>query len=119
MDVLLRRERERKPDPVRFGGLRLDPSAQIATWQDKAIELDPRGFALLLVLAKAGGSITPREALIAAVWGTDADVSDNALDVCASALRRRLGAVMADLRIVARRGQGLALEQATMEKSQT
>lgn len=109
VDVLLRRDRDRKPDPVRFAALRLDPAAQTATWQGQAIELDPRGFALLLALAKASGEVVPRQKLIEAIWGGEADVTDNALDVCVSALRRRLGISEPRLLVQAHRGQGLSL----------
>ncbi len=111
VDVLLRRDRERKPDPVRFDKLRLDPTSLKASWGDEPLDLDPRGFALLLALARAGGAVAPRSALIESIWGADADVSDNALDVCASALRRRLSVVAPSLRIVAHRGQGFALHR--------
>lgn len=110
VEVLLRRDRDRKPDPVSFGGLRFDVAARACTWQERQVDLDPRGFALLLSLARATGAIVPRDVLIEAVWGPNSAISDNALDVCASALRRRLGSVTCALRIVAHRGQGLALE---------
>jgi DNA-binding response OmpR family regulator len=109
VDVLLRRDRERKPDPVRFHALRLDPAAQSATWDGKAIDLDPRSFALLLALAKSRGETVPRQTLIETIWGKDADITDNALDVCTSALRRRLGTSAPRLHVFALRGQGFAL----------
>lgn len=111
VDVLLRRDRDRKPDPVRFGLLRLDPAAHSATWHGRAIDLDPRGFALLLALARANGAVVPRQTLLETIWGGDADITDNALDVCASALRRRLGTCAPQLQVLAQRGQGLALGQ--------
>jgi two-component system response regulator QseB len=66
---------------------------------------------LLLALARAGGEFVPRALLIEIIWGKDADISDNALDVCASALRRRLGAFAPQLQVLTQRGQGLALGQ--------
>lgn len=109
VDVLLRRDRDRKPDPVRFAALRLDPATQDATWDGQVIDLDPRGFALLLALARAGGEVVQRLTLIENIWGGDTDITDNALDVCASALRRRLGTSAPRLRVLALRGQGFAL----------
>jgi len=109
VDVLLRRDRDRKPDPVRFGALRLDPATLSATWHGQAIDLDPRGFALLLALARANGAVVQRQTLLENIWGSDADITDNALDVCASALRRRLATSAPQLQVLAQRGQGLAL----------
>ncbi len=107
--VLLRRDRTRRPDPVGQAGLRLDPATRTASWEGRALDLDPRSHALLVALARAGGAVVPRSALIEEIWGTEADISDNALDVCTSTARRRLAAVTNALTIRAVRGQGLAL----------
>ncbi len=109
-EVLLRRSSNRMPDPVKLGSLRIDPSNHVASWQDCAIPLEPRAFALLLALANAKGAIVPREVLIDAIWGVGADITDNALDACASALRRRLAEAATTLQVTAYRRQGIALE---------
>lgn len=115
VEVLLRRDRERRPDPVCFAGLRIDRAAGTAAWQGRSIDLDPRSFALLLALARVGGEVVSRDTLIEQVWGGHAEITDNALDVCASALRRRLAAVASDLAVRAMRGRGLALQVARRE----
>jgi two-component system copper resistance phosphate regulon response regulator CusR len=108
--VLLRRDRERQPDPLYYGKLAINPARASAIWDGRPVELDPRGFALLLALARAAGEVVSRSALITQIWGEEADISDNALDVCASALRRRLAMVTSQLTVQAVRGQGLSLQ---------
>ena len=108
--VLLRRDRERQPDPLHYDKLTVAPANASASWDGSPLELDPRSFALLLTLTRAVGEVVSRPELIAQIWGEEADVSDNALDVCASALRRRLGMVTKQLTVQAVRGQGLSLQ---------
>jgi len=65
-------------------------------------------MAMLLTLARARGEVVPRSVLVDAIWGDDI-VTDNALDVCASALRRSLAAATDRAVIEVVRGQGYAL----------
>ena len=52
--VLLRRDRERQPDPLHYGKLTVTPASSSASWDGSLLELDPRGFALLLTLTRRG-----------------------------------------------------------------
>ena len=109
--VLVRRAAERRPDPIVYGGLSVDLLAGEARWQGGALALEPKGLAVLGVLARARGAVVERAVVIEAVWGA-AEITDNALDVVVSALRRRLaqGAPGLALRVV--RGAGLGLDLA-------
>jgi DNA-binding response OmpR family regulator len=107
--ALLKRDRLRKPDPVNLGALRIDPTAGLATWAGQPITISRRAFTLLLVLARAGGEAVGRDKLIDEIWGGDTIVTDNALDVCASALRRALAGATDRLALEAVRGHGYAL----------
>ena len=84
LQVLLRRDRLRKPDPILLGPLRLDQSGETATWAGNPIELGRRDFAMLWALARARGEVVTRSKLIDEIWGVYAIVTDNALDACAS-----------------------------------
>jgi len=107
--VLARRAAQLPPPPVRFGGLTLDRLTGNVRRDDAPILAEPRTLALLGELVLAQGAIVPRQQLIDAVWGEDAVVSENTLDVVVSALRRRLGDVAPDLTVRAVRGQGLQI----------
>ncbi len=109
VEVLVRRDRLRRPDPVRMGKLRVDLEDRAAEWDGVPIELGRRAFALLTALAKAGGKVVSREALIDEIWGPDSDITENSLDVCVSTLRRKLETVSPQIEIETVRGQGIAL----------
>jgi DNA-binding response OmpR family regulator len=107
--VLLKRDQMRKPDPICFGRLRVDPNTTCASWAGQPIETSPRAFTLLAVLAGARGEVVDRDKLIEDVWGDDASITDNALEVCVSSLRRKLASVTDEVVIEAARGCGYAL----------
>lgn len=111
LSAQFRRDKTRQPDPVVFGQLRIEPTSQRVTCSGMVVTLSGRCYNLLLALARAGGEIVERAALIDTVWGEDSVVSDNALDVCASALRRSLGSFHRAPQIEAIRGRGYALRQ--------
>lgn len=90
LGVLERRAALRDADELRIGELAIDPVRREAKWRGQSIELDGRGFGVLLRLARARGAVVSRDQLIDGVWGADSEVTDNALDVNISALRRRL-----------------------------
>ncbi len=107
--VLARRAAERRPDPLVFGGLSVDPLAGVVHWHGDALALEPKGVAVLAQLVRARGEVVPRARLIDAVWGA-AEITDNALDVVVSALRRRLAGVAPGLQVRTARGVGLWIE---------
>jgi len=107
--ALLARDKLRKPDPIVMGPLRIDASTNAATWEGKPIEMAGRSFAMLMALAQARGDVISRDDLLDEIWG-DAIVTDNALDACASALRRSLSAVADRLVVAAKRGEGFSLQ---------
>ena len=108
VQALLKRDRLRKPDPIIVGPLRADPNTSSVTWAGEPVELGRRSLAMLLVLARARGAVVSRSTLLDEIWGNDI-VTDNALDACASALRRSLASVTEHAVIEAARGQGYAL----------
>jgi len=111
VQVLLKRDRLRKPDPVLVGPLRVDPNARDVTWAGKPVEMGRRSFSMLLALARGRGEVVKRRELLDEIWG-DAIVTDNALEACISALRRSFSAVTDCVTIEAVRGQGYALRVA-------
>jgi DNA-binding response OmpR family regulator len=108
VQALLKRDRLRKPDPILLGPLRADPNTSSVTWDGRPIEMGRRSLAMLMVLARARGEIVSRGTLLDEIWGDDI-VTDNALDACASALRRSLASVTDQAVVEAVRGQGYAL----------
>lgn len=106
--ALLARDQLRKPDPVVIGPLRIDADVGVATWDGRTIELGGRSFAMLLALGRARGGVISRDELLDEIWG-ESIVTDNALDACASALRRSLSAVTNRAIVTAKRREGYSL----------
>ncbi|MEU6065456.1 MULTISPECIES: response regulator transcription factor [Streptomyces] len=78
--------------PLRVGGLVLDPVAHQASLDDRPLQLTPREFALMEVLARNAGIELTREQLLDRVWGYDFQVRSDAVDTFVSHLRRKLEA---------------------------
>lgn len=94
--------------PLTIGGLRIDPVEQRATRSGRPLWLSAREFALLLQLARAGGTVSRAE-LLASVWGLGFDPGTNVVEVHVSRLRAKLdkGEPWPMLRTV--KGRGYAL----------
>jgi DNA-binding response OmpR family regulator len=72
--------------------LRLDLYTRRATVEGKEVDLTDRECRLLETLLNHPGEVLSRDKLMAEVWGEDADVAANIVDVYVSSLRRKLGA---------------------------
>jgi two-component system, OmpR family, response regulator QseB len=93
----------------RVGAISIEPSRQRVTVANLPVELAPREYKLLLVLAKNAGRFVTRSNLEAVVFGDDTTIESNALEVHVHHLRKRLGAD----RIRTIRGVGYLLEDGT------
>ena len=72
------------------GNLTLDPSSREVRRRSRVLQLTPTEFKLLELLLRRKGHVVSREAIIDVLWGYDASVSNNALDVLVSQLRRKV-----------------------------
>jgi DNA-binding response OmpR family regulator len=88
--ALIRRSAGRARPSLESGPLRLDPAALTATWKGRPLDLTRREFALLRVLMEQRGRPMAREAIQQHLYGWDADVASNAVDVHVHQLRRKL-----------------------------
>ena len=95
---------------IEWQGLALEPQSRTASLDGQALPLSPREFDLLLELIRAGGGIVSRDRLLTAIWGDEAEVTDNALDVYVGYLRRRLAACGDNFSIETHRGRGFSLK---------
>ncbi|MCG3207518.1 MAG: Transcriptional regulatory protein WalR [Anaerolineae bacterium] len=73
--VLRRYERtapaQAAPDRLEVGDLVVDPAAHVATLAGKQLDLAPREFALLHVLALNAGQVVSVDSLLSQVWGAE------------------------------------------------
>lgn len=88
MEAVLRR-RSAMPT-VQFGDLRLDLALRRAYRADRALNLSPKEFDLLLALVQAKGQVVSRVDLLDQVWDMTFDPGTNLLDVHVGRLRRKV-----------------------------
>jgi DNA-binding response OmpR family regulator len=78
-------------DVVQVGGLRIDQAAREAQLDGRALDLSPKEFDLLRVLAERAGEVVSKRALMAEVWREPYGGAERTVDVHLSWLRNKLG----------------------------
>lgn len=76
---------------LQLPGLSIDLGRMAVQLDGQAVELTAKEWAVLRVLAQRPDRIHPRESLLDALYGLDADASSNTLEVFISNLRRKIG----------------------------
>jgi DNA-binding response OmpR family regulator len=75
---------------VTVGDLRIDPQARTAKVGTTELDLTPRAFDVLYLLAKQAGKVVPHATLLAEIWGRDFDGEPQVLYVHIRWLREKL-----------------------------
>ena len=89
--ALLRRRAGRATPVIEVGALRLDPATREVTLNSTPVPLSAREFAVLNALLQEPGAPLSRSQLEDRLYGWDAEVGSNAVEVHIHALRRKLG----------------------------
>jgi DNA-binding response OmpR family regulator len=76
---------------LEVGDLRLDVAGRAASMSGTPLELTPKEFDLLHLLARQPGRVYSREYLLRHIWGLDYDGVDRTIDSHVARLRRKLG----------------------------
>jgi DNA-binding response OmpR family regulator len=95
--------------PVRVGALTVDAAARRAWVGDAEVELRPKEFDLLALLAGEAGHVVQRERIMRDVWDEHWFGSTKTLDIHVSTLRRKL-APLGPAAITTIRGVGYRLD---------
>jgi DNA-binding response OmpR family regulator len=77
--------------PVRVGPLEIDERTRRVRVDSQEVELTPKEFDLLAVLAADAGAVVPRRRILEEVWETSWYGPTKTIDVHVAALRRKLG----------------------------
>lgn len=107
--VLKRTARPEQETFISCNGLEIDLLARQVRKGEATLDLTQREFDVLVCLARHAGHVVSRERLLQSAWGSDADVTTNAIDVYVSYLRRKLKAIGEEPTIVTVRGVGFRL----------
>lgn len=91
--AVLRRTAGAAPEreTIGVGGLAIDVAAREATLDGASLELSPKEFDLLLLLARRAGEVVTKRDMLAEVWREPWGGSERTVDVHLSWLRRKLG----------------------------
>lgn len=80
------------PVHLQAGALSLDTTRRKVRYGTEALDLRPKAFRLLELLLRRQGEVVTRTRIAERVWGSPYRVTDNAIDVTVSNLRRALDA---------------------------
>ena len=89
--VLRRTAPREEREPLRIGGLELDPGACIVQIDGERVELTLKEFKLLFTFMENIGRVFTREHLLETVWGLDYIGETRTVDVHIGTLRTKLG----------------------------
>lgn len=109
--ALLRRGPELRPEVIAVGDLEVDTRAQTATRAGRQVELTPKEYALLELLARNAGRVVGRAEICAHVWDDNHDPFSNAIEVYIGRVRRKVDGGAAVPLIHTRRGSGYMLAE--------
>ncbi|MHB1871326.1 MAG: heavy metal response regulator transcription factor [Steroidobacteraceae bacterium] len=108
--ALLRRRAERQPEVLQIADLRLDLLARRAQRGAVKLDLAPKEFALLSLLARRQGEVLSRWVIAEQVWDMNFDSDSNVVDVAVRRLRRKVDDPYPVKLIHTVRGMGYVLE---------
>jgi len=89
--ALLRRRAGRVTPAITHGNLTLNPATHEVSLKGRALVMSAREFAILIALLDRPGVVLSRTQLEEKLYGWDAEVESNAVEVYIHALRKKLG----------------------------
>jgi DNA-binding response OmpR family regulator len=104
--ALARRAADQPGPEVIIGALRIDTRGRRVHCATGELDLTPREYAILELLARRLGQVVTRTEISEALYDDETEVMSNAIDVHVGSLRRKIGAGL----IHTRRGVGYLLE---------
>ena len=108
---ILRRGPARQPDVIEIADLRIDLLRHKASRGGKRLDLTPKEFALLSLLARRQGEVLSRSLIADQVWDMNFDSDTNVVDVAVRRLRTKIDDPFPVKLIQTVRGAGYVLEE--------
>jgi two-component system response regulator TctD len=106
--ALLRRPGGQTGSTLAHGNVTLEPAGRVVTIAGRVVEFGRREFRLLEILLTRAGQVAAKDRLMMQLFGDEAEVSINALELLVSRVRRKLEG--ADIDIVTIRGAGYRVQ---------
>lgn len=108
--ALMRRGPVRELDIIQVAGLEIDVLRRRVTRDAKRIDLTPKEFALLHLLAVRQGEVLSRTLIASQVWDMNFDSDTNVVDVAVRRLRAKIDDAWTEKLVHTMRGMGYVLE---------
>lgn len=108
--ALTRRTAEKAPEALSAGDVTLDPTSRRLHRGDDDVQLSNKEFLLATLLFEHPHTTLTKKQIADAVWGPDADASDNNVEAYVSMLRKKLDFLDSHLSIKTERAIGYRLE---------
>jgi two-component system, OmpR family, copper resistance phosphate regulon response regulator CusR len=108
--TVLRRSPDRRPEIIRIADLEIDFFRHRASRSGKRLDLSPKEFAVLWLLASHHGQVLGRTLITEQVWDINFDSDANVIDVAIRRLRRKVDEPFPTNLIHTVRGLGYVLE---------
>lgn len=109
--TLLKRGRGREPDSLQIADLGIDLLKRRVMRGQQRIDLTPKEFALLHLLAKRPGEVLSRPFIASQVWDMNFDSDTNVVDVAVRRLRAKIDDPFEKKLIHTVRGMGYVIEE--------
>jgi two-component system OmpR family response regulator len=97
-------------EPLRAGGLELDPGSRRVMRDEIEIDLSAREFDILALLLQRAGQCVTRFAILDEVWDGDTDLKSNVIDVHIATLRTKIDKPFGTETITTLRGAGYRVD---------
>jgi len=112
VEAILRRTRPNAAkDSLQVGDLTISLTHQTVLRDGRQVELSPKEFQLLCMLAENAGRFVSRRELVSRVWNINFDCETNVVDVAIRRLRQKVDEGFSRKMIKTVRGVGYVLEQ--------
>lgn len=109
--ALSRRKGEVPIDEMKFGDLALDLHTHDLRCNGRDVHLSQKEFEVMRMLMSSTGRVLSKHDLLASIWGTEGDTSENSAEAYISFLRKKLSHLHSEVQITTLRMLGYRLEE--------
>ena len=109
--ALSRRKGEVPIDEMKFGDLALDLHTHDLRCNGRDVHLSQKEFEVMRMLMSSTGRVVSKHDLLASIWGTEGDTSENSAEAYISFLRKKLSHLHSEVQVTTLRMLGYRLEE--------